>query len=274
MRYLNLNAKTGFILGIVTFLFYFDSNAQVTIGMDVSPEKAALLQLKDKQASPNSKEATATTGGFLLPRVELAGTKEFTLIPGLTNERKKDHTGLLVYNLKVDANLQLEKGVYQWNGEEWRVLQKTTKTEGVAVKKKVYRAKKPDETAVVSLGIFEFRIVRLSNNRSYSQLRLPSNLSLETIHVLINWDRDRDIDNESVGWPASGNNPDFYFGIKTFSPPFGTWDTIWELTGNAEQHEIWLSDLKNDNIYHVQFFTFGSDDANEDKMYGIIAQKY
>ncbi|MDR1937212.1 MAG: hypothetical protein LBQ73_01770 [Tannerellaceae bacterium] len=244
----------------------------MTIGLGETPEKAALLQLKDRATTPESKEATATTGGLLLPRVELKGISEFTLIANATDSQKKDHTGLLVYNQKVDAGLQLDRGVYQWNGKAWKMLQKTTKTDGLSVKKVIYQAKSPDETRVVSLGIFEFRI-GIRPNRKCTQFRLAPGLKSMDVHVLINWDQDRIINSESTGWPEK-NNPYFYFGVKTFRKQSDEWSEIRDWEKNVEKHEIWLSDLDNDNIYHVRFLSFGSDDAGTDKIYSIIAQKY
>jgi hypothetical protein len=246
----------------------------VTIGLGETPEKAALLQLKDKPSTPNSKEANATTGGLLLPRVELKGLHDFTLLANATDAQKKDHTGLWVYNLRVDAALQLAKGVYQWDGTKWKMFQKTTKTEGLSVKKVIYQAKSPDATRVVALGIFEFRIVQLAINRRSSQFRLAPGLTKREVHVLINWDQDNDVDNESNGW-TQANNPNFYFGVKTIRDQDDKhWSEVhnWEKT--TEKHEIWLSDLDNDNIYHVRFLSFGSDDTQTDKIYTIIAQKY
>ncbi|MDR1918868.1 MAG: hypothetical protein LBQ65_04380 [Tannerellaceae bacterium] len=273
IRYLDLNLKTWLALWILAFPFGFNLNAQVTIGLGETPERAALLQLKDKTSAPDAKDATATSGGLLLPRVELKGLREFTLIAKATEAQKKDHTGLLVYNQKVDAELQLYKGVYQWNGEKWKMLQKTTKTEGLSVKKVIYQAKSPDEKQVLSLGIFEFRMARPTANRRCSQFRLAPGLKKRTVHVLINWDQDPDIEAESQGW-ESKNNPYFYFGVKTSYNQADDWTEILSWEKNAEKHEIWLSDLDNDNIYHVRFLSFGGDEGYTDKIYSIIAQKY
>ncbi|MDR1981391.1 MAG: hypothetical protein LBQ39_07220 [Tannerellaceae bacterium] len=273
MKYLNLNVKTTCVLLVVTSSFCFNLNAQVTIGSDFLPEKAALLQIKDKQPAPDSKGATATTGGLLLPRVELDGINEFTLIPNVTDDQKKDHTGLLVYNQRTNVVLQLEKGVYQWNGEKWMMLQKTTKTDGVAVRKNIYRAKKPDPSHVVAVGVFEFRM-----NERYSQFRLilPNKKSW-TLYGLLNWDRDSDIKDESAGWPTYGANHDFYFGVLSPSMDSNVWRDIKEWTSNAERQDVWLSDPENDNMYHIQFLVLGpdaNDDPNADKTYAIIALKY
>ncbi|MDR1880945.1 MAG: hypothetical protein LBQ78_08435 [Tannerellaceae bacterium] len=271
MKYLNV--KTGCVLWVVVSSFCFKGNAQVTIGSDLAPEKAALLQIKEKQAAPGTKGATATAGGLVLPRVELNGIHEFALIPNATDVQKKDHTGLLVYNLKTDAALRIEKGIYLWNGAKWTMMQKTTKTDGVAVKKSIYRAKKPDPSHVVHAGVFEFR---MTERASQFRLVLPNKDSWP-LYGLINWDRDRDIKDEPGGWPASGKNYDFSFGVLSYSLDSNEWREIKMWTSNAEKQDIWLSDVENDNMYHIQFMVLGPDESDHpdaDKTYAIIALRY
>jgi hypothetical protein len=279
MKYLNLNVKTWLILWMATPAISLGLSGQVAVGLDVCPEKAALLQLKDKQAAPGTKEATAAKGGLLLPRVELAGMNEFTLIASPTEAQKKDHTGLLVYNLKIDAEHRLEKGVYQWDGDKWRILQKTTKTEGIAVKKSIYRAKTPIDTCIAKLGLFEFRIALSRRNDYTSQFRLAQGTAMpeKKIYGLLNWDRDRSIDYESRGWLNLKNN-DFEFSTRLFSIGDGLWCDIMTWNQNTEKHEMWVSDMDNDHIYHVQFLVFGDNDdpkeLKETKLYGIIVKRY
>jgi hypothetical protein len=271
-KYFNLNAKTWLAIGILASPFCL-SNAQVTVGMGETPEKAALLQLKDKASAPNSKDANATSGGLLLPRVELNGIRDFTLISNATDAQKNDHTGMLVYNQRVEPNLQLEKGVYQWSGTKWKMLQKTTRTDGLSVKKAIYPAKSPDPDQILSIGIFEFRIGTNAHGRRASQFRLLKGVPDMTVYLLINWDQDDNVAGESYGW-WQPNNPLYYFGVKTYTGQSSAWSDIAEWEKNAEKHEVWLSDLNNDNIYHVRFLSFGSDDADSDKIYGVIGQKY
>ena len=63
-------------------------SAQVTVGSDISPSRATLLELKSQQtvgtitAVTDAGNVTSTTGGFLLPRVKLVSTA--TLEPFIT----------------------------------------------------------------------------------------------------------------------------------------------------------------------------------------------
>ena len=101
------------------------ATAQVTIGSEAMPSRAALLDLKDRQ-TPGLNNETSTTGGLLLPRVLLVS--KTTLEPFIsttdsdwtnasTSKIKEKHTGLQVYNLSV--NNGFTKGLYIWNGLEW-----------------------------------------------------------------------------------------------------------------------------------------------------------
>lgn len=122
---------------ILSVLLFFSTgvNAQVTIGADAIPEKAALLDVKDQvPATPG--DATSTTGGILFPRVYLQ--KHNALLPFFTpadttsvdykNVQKPAHTGLFVYNLfddSDDVNGQgFEPGPYYWDGEKWLRMEK------------------------------------------------------------------------------------------------------------------------------------------------------
>lgn len=86
--------------------------AQVTIGSVNPPDKAKLLHLE-------------SSGGLGLPRVELVNTATLQPFIPLTDTEwvsnqqatKEAHTGLMVYNLKEDADFG--KGVYVWDGEKW-----------------------------------------------------------------------------------------------------------------------------------------------------------
>lgn len=99
----------------------FCLNAQVTIGLDEEPEKAALLQIKDQPA--NADNITSTTGGFILPRVQLEKRKE--LIPfyeGASTQEKRLHTGLIVFNMKAVESEDLKAGIHYWDGGKWSPL--------------------------------------------------------------------------------------------------------------------------------------------------------
>ncbi|MDR1914323.1 MAG: hypothetical protein LBQ68_07585 [Clostridiales bacterium] len=269
MKYYNSAVKALLALLIVAFLFHFKSNAQVTIGSG-DPAEAALLQIKDKQAAAGTKDATAS-GGLLLPRVQLSSTGDFTLLTSPSEDQKKNHTGLLVYNLKEDANLHLEKGIYQWNGEEWKMLSKVTKTEGATVRKVIYRATSPDETQIVTLGIFEFRI----DAKTYPQFRRIRGTGTASHYWQVNEFMDNSPNAENSDFNSSG----YTFELKKkIDLSDNTWtdckDGMGNTSGNTERNEVWLADLGNDNMYHIQFMILGKGGSADTKTYLIIAQKY
>lgn len=101
---------------------------QVTIGSNVPPAKAAVLEIKDQEANAAT-NVTATTGGLGLPRVELSSLT--TLEPFIQtsdeawNTSNKAatmtrHTGLMVYNLKENADFS--KNIYVWDGTRWGLI--------------------------------------------------------------------------------------------------------------------------------------------------------
>lgn len=100
---------------------------QVTIGSGIAPEKAALLDIKEKADKTGGQ--TVDNGGLLLPRVYLEKHNELfpflrkAIDPDPDYEAEKPaHTGLFVYNLTTDPNENFSPGIYQWNGQEWRKL--------------------------------------------------------------------------------------------------------------------------------------------------------
>lgn len=105
-----------FCFFLILSCFYVYS--QVTIGSSFSPRKGALLDLKqeDKLDANSSK-------GLLLPRMELYRTTSMVPIfedSELTDELKKSHNGLMIYNLKEDYANGLCKGIYVWTEkDEW-----------------------------------------------------------------------------------------------------------------------------------------------------------
>lgn len=99
--------------------------AQVTIGSSAEPNRAALLDIKDRE-TPGTNNETSSTGGLLLPRVLLVDAT--TLEPFVektdadwvnanTSKIKEKHIGLQVYNLSTAAGFK--RGIYVWNGSNW-----------------------------------------------------------------------------------------------------------------------------------------------------------
>ena len=119
-------------IGILCLLFCVTTavKAQVTIGMEYTNERAALLDLKSQKAS--SDNTTTTVGGLLLPRVNLVDLH--TLEPfintndaqwtdaGKKSELMQEHIGLEVYNLSSTTAFQ--PGAYVWNGTQWEKVMK------------------------------------------------------------------------------------------------------------------------------------------------------
>ncbi len=100
--------------------------AQVTIGSNAQPNRAALLDIKDKEM-PGINNETATTGGLLLPRVSLVNSTTLEPFVALTDANwvnastskiKEKHVGLQVYNLSTSNDFV--RGIYVWNGTHWQ----------------------------------------------------------------------------------------------------------------------------------------------------------
>lgn len=111
------------VLNISMCFFLLQINAQVTIGSNLSPEKAAILDLKTQQGNAGS--TTTTKGGLLLPRVELNDLNELDIFDVINTTdadyavQKLSHTGLTIFNTKVNEAAKIEKGIYVWNGQKW-----------------------------------------------------------------------------------------------------------------------------------------------------------
>ncbi|MDU1906378.1 MAG: hypothetical protein E6772_16530 [Dysgonomonas sp.] len=120
-----------YILSATLLLFTATTFAQVTIGSDNAPEKAALLELKTKGETKGS--VSSERGGLLLPRVEIRNVGElgvFSKVTGLDNaEERLKHTGLAVYNIgttNTNGSVLVGKGIYVWNGSRWMEMGEAT----------------------------------------------------------------------------------------------------------------------------------------------------
>lgn len=109
------------VMAVFLFLLAQSARAQVTIGSGLPPVKGALLDLKEKDDQNGGKTSSK---GILFPRVNLEGLQ--TLRPVIPDsdpdieQLKKSHTGMVVYNLTVDPERNLLKGLYAWMGTYWR----------------------------------------------------------------------------------------------------------------------------------------------------------
>jgi len=102
-----------FLLSVISL------NAQVTIGSEEAPEKAALLDIKTNSSATG--QTTSDGGGLLLPRVEIDDINilgVFGNVTGLdTPQEMLKHKGLTVYNI---GTTNVEAGAYIWDGLKWK----------------------------------------------------------------------------------------------------------------------------------------------------------
>lgn len=94
--------------------------AQVTIGSDNLPVKAALLDLKNQDDATGG--VTSDKGGLLFSRVKLINQNDLRpFIPsGGDSVEKSSHKGLVVYNLTVGAGFT--EGLHCWDGTKWQAI--------------------------------------------------------------------------------------------------------------------------------------------------------
>lgn len=113
-----MKTKLSILFLILLFALKGNLYAQVTIGSDIEPEEAALLDIKDQEA--DNENVTASKGGFLMPRVKLEKRTELLpFINGASEYDRRAHTGLIVYNLQQVTSEDLKIGLNYWDGEKW-----------------------------------------------------------------------------------------------------------------------------------------------------------
>ena len=127
-----------------TATFLITLHAQVTIGVDKTPSRASILELKTQEVtSPVSvtddSNVTSTKGGFGLPRVKLKSlttlepfieTTDAEWMDPTASKIKEKHAGLLVYNLNTTSPFVL--GIYVWDGSRW-LLTRGTASNGLNI---------------------------------------------------------------------------------------------------------------------------------------------
>lgn len=142
------------IMAAICSLVLLSASAQVTIGSDKAPARAALLDLKVQ--NPDSENITSNKGGLVLPRVKLSNKKTLDPFinsssdpewkdsdPNVVKKLKDDHAGLMVYNLYISdpsvilEDLIFEQGVYIWDGTQWN-MNKGGQTKAVPEKEFFY----------------------------------------------------------------------------------------------------------------------------------------
>jgi len=115
-----------YILILSVSLFYtYTSNAQVTIGSETKSNAGALLDLKqynDPEAINGGRNADK---GLIMPRIQLKQLNTLSDI-GLNASSNESHMGLVVYNTNecLDYGMTDTKGIYVWDGDEWKKVGK------------------------------------------------------------------------------------------------------------------------------------------------------
>ena len=96
--------------------------AQVTVGSELIPPKAAVLNIQTLvDDNPSQGGRTSATGGVLLPRVileEVNSLKPF-IVTGGNSDEKAAHKGMNVYHIGGNG---IDAGQYVWDGLRWLML--------------------------------------------------------------------------------------------------------------------------------------------------------
>jgi hypothetical protein len=210
------------------------------------------LQIKDSKADTIG-GATATKGGLLLPRVELSHASDIKVISNVTDDKKTELTGLLVYNVNTAG--ELDEGIYEWDGNVWNQLEIVSETAGSSTQKAVVIASTliTNNTPTVSMGIFEFRIYPAGTDgtKMKPQYKLTGN-SLGTVTFWHNvsryWDFNETSDNSGDGFSYDAVKRNFTSGNYSEWQDFLTP----ELAKDNFRYDIWLVDHVNNHAYNVQ----------------------
>jgi hypothetical protein len=243
--------------------------AQVTIGIAEDPAEGALLQLKDIVAAVvGGKNAEK---GLLMPRVQLVSHTELApMIAGATEAQKKEHTGLVVYNLTESQGLKT--GIMVWNGEMWNHIRDREIVQNeMDVKKILYSATAPQ--AYQSVSNHDIEVTMASSNTSYfalPQFRLteaPSNPAVRKYHYQMAqyWLQStpngysNDVDVASFDSNNYANYLDFMSG-NDMSP--------------EERNEVWIFDDNSNDIFHIQFLAIGKKDTTSPKVYAALVERW
>jgi hypothetical protein len=118
-----MEMKKIIMLGLILFISAPILKSQVTIGSSIDPVKGALLDLKTQNPDNDNVTVEADkSGGLVLSRVKLVDKNTLqpfidTSSPDWTDNAKKLHTGMMVYNLAT--NNGFSQGIYVWNGTQW-----------------------------------------------------------------------------------------------------------------------------------------------------------
>jgi hypothetical protein len=262
-------------------LFLFPSlYAQVTFGIIEAPADGALLQLKSMAGAAAGDENAEK--GLLLPRVLLVDYMSLEpILKNADDDAKKEHIGLIVYNLS--SNLHLAKGLAVWNGTQWNCITNKEMTEsiGMDVKKNLYSAKQPNPANSVVFHSIEVNMNPATppeGNLPYygvPQFKIADSYKptgqasrIYEYQILQYWNV-----NEKFGYSydvsqkkeyGSGSSTyeklDFNSSVGSMSP--------------RERNEVWMYDQTSKEVFHIQFFIMGESADNATKIYAILVEQF
>ncbi|MDR1919758.1 MAG: hypothetical protein LBQ65_08960 [Tannerellaceae bacterium] len=242
-------------------------SAQVTIGTTEAPAEGALLQLKDivnaAEGGENAKK------GLLMPRVALVDyTKLDPMFPGASDDQKKEHAGLIVYNLTEDD--KLKEGIMVWNGEIWNHIKnkEIKKDMDSEIKKKLYTNLGAIEGNSVSLNSIEAMLKKIGDNNSfaYPHFKTDPTTQLRIFHyqIIQHW-------NEDGGSGYSYDVGSMYFnqqypGYKQFADQ--------SQMSPKERNEVWMFEQGSEEIYHIRFITLGEEKDDASNIFAILVERF
>ncbi|MDR3140348.1 MAG: hypothetical protein LBU37_01250 [Tannerellaceae bacterium] len=260
--------------------------AQVTVGIDEAPAKGALLQLKDTRDAVSNGGKNAGKG-LLMPRVWLnRDTLLAPMLPSATLKQKKEHTGLLVYNLTENEDMYLKKGLMVWNGQEWNYLSiQKRNTKDAGIKKILYHS----VTALDSKNIkFDFMEVSLekspqSSQYSYPRIVLPAlPASTRTFHYQFTqyWPGKTDANGALIGKNKDGKYETGGYSNDVMKATFSQSNKttpvrfIQSSMSTTERNQVWMIDDTTGDVYHFNFFVMGKDSNSAVKIFAILGEYF
>jgi hypothetical protein len=269
--------KTIFKIKLLLLCLYLFPNlhAQVTIGILEAPADGALLQLKSIAGA--AKGGENAKDGLLLPRVSLVDYKRLSpAVPDdkVNDDEKKDHIGLVVYNLTENA--YLKKGVAIWNGTRWNCIanKDVTKSVGMEVKKNLYSNTRPLPDSSV---VFHSIVVNMKSKAGTPHHAVPEfkvndpykptgNAIRQYEYQMAQYYRNNE----------SEYSNDLFLKSHTSNSDYDKFD-LNSPTGHMspiERNEVWMYDETSNEIFHLQFFIMGQDIASAIKTYAILIEQF
>jgi hypothetical protein len=264
--------KTIIKIKLLLLCLYLFPNldAQVNIGTVEVPADGALLQLKTIAGA--AKGGENANKGLLLPRVSLVDYLSLEpAVSNASNDDKKEHIGLVVYNLTEDAHLK--KGFAVWNGTKWNSITNKEIDEniGMDIRKNLYSATQPQENITVEFRSIQIRMIP---GKSVIYDGIPQFRAKKGIYEY----------QISQYWTNNGNN-----GYSTFvspqvkvdvtPPSYSDYKNLDHISNIAtmsvqERNEVWMYDETNNEIFHIQLFIMGKNEAAATKTYAILVEQF